>query len=201
MTMETNVDELLTEMYRYALLNSVPVMEEDGLTFLTGYLQSRNVKSMLEIGTAIGYSSIKIAHENPQIERILSLEIDEERCSIARNNVRLAAMEDRIEIINCDCRLFSTDEKFDCIFLDGPKAHNQQLFDNLEKNLNSRGVIIIDDIYFHGYLENPQVIRTKRLRALVRKLQKFKDDFTNNPDYTVSYLEIGDGILIGEKKE
>lgn len=199
--MERNVDELLTEMYRYALLNSVPVMEEDGLTFLTGYIQSRSIKSILEIGTAIGYSSIRIAHENPQIERILSLEIDEERCAVAKENILKAGMEKRIEVINCDCRQFSTEEKFDAIFLDGPKAHNQELLERFEKNLNSKGTVIIDDVYFHGYLENPQVIRTKRLRALVRKLQKFKDDFINNPDYTVSYLEIGDGILIGEKKE
>ncbi|MBR0138453.1 MAG: O-methyltransferase [Erysipelotrichaceae bacterium] len=193
-------EELLEEMYSYALRNDVPIMESDGLNYLQFYFQQHGITSLLEIGTAIGYSAIAIASENPQLKRILTLEIDPERCEIARKYIERAGMSEIIEVVNCDCRSYKTEEMFDAVLLDGPKAHNQQLFERFEKNINPKGHIIVDDVYFHGFIDNQQVIRTRRMRQMVQKLQKFRDDLMNNPGYQVTYLKIGDGILTGEKR-
>ncbi len=192
--------QLLEEMYAYALRNDVPIMESDGLSYLQFYFQQHEITSLLEIGTAIGYSAIALASTNPQLKRILTLEIDPERCRIARENIGKAGLSGVIEVVNCDCRCFETEEVFDALLLDGPKSHNQQLFERFEKNVAAKGHVIVDDVYFHGFIDNQQVIRTRRMRQMVQKLQKFRDGLMNNPDYQVSYLEIGDGIITAEKR-
>ena len=193
-------EEIIWEIKQKALDDRVPIMEDEGMDYLCRFLQENNVHKLLEVGTAVGYSSIMMAHSNPEL-RILTLEQDEERYTEAVYNIKRCHMEDRINAVCTNAREYDTDEMFDVIFLDGPKAHNQQLFERFEKNLNPGGYFIIDDVWFHGFIDNPELMRSKRLKKLVSKLKRFTDNMMNNSDYECTYLKIGDGVLIARRRD
>ncbi len=193
-------EKLIATIKQKALKDKVPIMEDESLKYVVNYLKTNNISSLLEIGTAVGYSSICFASFNPQL-KIVTLEIDETRYQIAKENIKLATLEDRVTAILTDAREFQTEEKFDCLFLDGPKAHNQELLNRYLKNLKQDGVIIVDNIYFHGYIDNPELLKKKRLRPLVKKLAKFREEMLNHPDFESEYLKIGDGLLVCRRRK
>ena len=193
-------EEIIWEIKQKALDDRVPIMEDEWMDYLCRFLQENKVRTLLEVGTAVGYSSIMMAHCNPEL-RILTLEQDEERYTEAVYNIKRCHMEDRIDAVCTNAREYDTDEMFDVIFLDGPKAHNQRLFERYEKNLNPGGYFIIDDVWFHGFIDNPELMRSKRLKKLVSKLKQFTDNMMNNSDYECTYLKIGDGVLIARRRD
>ena len=193
-------EEIIWEIKQKALDDRVPIMEDEGMDYLCRFLQENKVRTLLEVGTAVGYSSIMMAHCNPEL-RILTLEQDEERYTEAVYNIKRCHMEVRIDAVCTNAREYDTDEMFDVIFLDGPKAHNQRLFERYEKNLNPGGYFIIDDVWFHGFIDNPELMRSKRLKKLVSKLKQFTDNMMNNSDYECTYLKIGDGVLIARRRD
>lgn len=193
------MEDVIERIRVQAVKDGIPIMESDALYYFVDFIQENNIKSILEVGTAIGYSASVIAYYNPQVH-IVSIEKDPERYKQAFITTEAIKVSDRIKLVNADAREYTTDEKFDLIFLDGPKAHNQELLEHYNNNLNPKGFVAIDDVYFHGYVDNPETIHTRSLRSLVRKLSKFKEDFENNKDYDVTYLQIGDGLLIGQRR-
>ena len=108
---------LIETIKQKALEDKVPIMEDESLKYVVSFLKENNVTSLLEIGTAVGYSSICFASSNPEL-RIVTLEIDEKRYNIAQKNISLANLEDRITAILTDAREYDLDEKFDVLFLD-----------------------------------------------------------------------------------
>ena len=197
---DMTIEETIAEIKRKALREKVPIMEDEGLDFLCDFLKEHRINSLLEVGTAVGYSSIMMAHHNPQL-KILTLEQDGERYHQAVENIERCGLLGRINPVLTNAREFETDEKFDVIFLDGPKAHNQQLFERFEGNLNPAGYFIIDDVWFHGFIEHPELIRSRRLKPLVEKLDEFVKNMMSNPEYRCTYLKIGDGVLVAARKE
>lgn len=192
--------ELIETIKQKALLDKIPIMEDEGLNYVINYLKDNNIESLLEVGTAIGYSSICFASSNPKL-KIITLEIDEERYNLAKENIKLANLEERITAIFTDAREYDLNDKFDVLFLDGPKAHNQELVERYLKNLKEDGIIIVDNVYFHGYIDNPDLIKKKRLRPLVEKLAKFREYMLNHPSFESEYIKIGDGLLICKRRK
>ena len=197
--MDSNI-ELIGEIKKEALENKVPIMEDDGLNYVLKFLKEKDIKSLLEIGTAVGYSSICFASSKSDL-KIVTLEKDEERYKKALENIHKVNLEDRITAILTDAREYTLDQQFDCLFLDGPKAHNQQLLENYSRNLKKGGYIVVDDVYFHGFVDHPETLNTPRLKPLVKKLTKFRNDMLNSSEYESQYLEIGDGLLICRRRE
>lgn len=192
--------ELIAQIKKQALSDQVPIMEEEGLQYVVDYLKQHEITSLLEIGTAVGYSSIVFASSNPAL-KILTLEINPERYQQAQINIQRAALTDRIESVLTDARLYQTDRMFDALFLDGPKAHNHELLNHYLRNLKPDGVIIVDDVYFHGFVDHPELLQTKRLKPLVRKLLAFREEMLNSQEFESEYLQIGDGILIAKRRK
>jgi len=192
------MEELLERIRKEALYEKLPIMDDDSLSFLADFISEQGITSLLEVGTCIGYSAIYLAMKNPQL-RITTLEIDEERHQRAKKNVIMAGLQERINCICCDSRSWHTDEIYAAILLDGPKAHNRQLVLNYQNNLTEEGWLIVDDVYFHGFLDNPGVIRTRRLRTLVRKFEEFQKELEADPRYECTRLNIGDGLLLAKR--
>lgn len=191
---------LIREMKQYAEVNSVPIMVDEGIDFLTTFILKNHVKNVLEIGTAIGYSAIMMALVDPNL-KITTIERDEVRYLEALKNVKAFDLENRITLIYNDAFNVKLDEKFDLIFIDAAKAQNIKFFEMFERNLEYRGVIITDNLKFHGLVEKKEEeIKSKNLRALVRKIKDYIDYLKTNEKYNTEFFEVGDGISVSKRK-
>ena len=192
---------IIKEMKEYADKNNVPIMTDDGITYLANYIIKNQVNSVLEIGTAIGYSAIMMALANPKIH-ITSIERDEKRYLEAIKNIKKTKLENRIELIYNDALEVNINGKFDLIFIDAAKAQNIKFFEKYEKNLNTNGTIITDNIKFHGLVEKDESeIESRNVRQLVRKVKDYIDYLKKNKNYETQFLDIGDGLAISKRKK
>lgn len=192
---------LIKEIKEYADKNNVPIMVEEGISYLTNYIMKYQIKQILEIGTAIGYSAIRMALVNPNIE-ITSIEKDEKRYLEALKNIKKFNLEDRIHLIYKDALEVNLEQSFDLIFIDAAKAQNIRFFERFEKNLTEEGAIITDNMKFHGLVDKKEEeIKSKNLRALIRKIKNYKDYLETKPDFQTEFLEIGDGLAVSKRKK
>ncbi len=156
----------------YAEENNVPIMEKDGLKFLLDYIKSNNIKSILEIGSAIGYSAINMALVNSNIT-VTTIERDETRYLEALKNIKRFNLDKRINLILADALDINLDEKYDLVFIDAAKGQYIKFFEKYSENVKKDGTIISDNIYFHGLTEQASRIEKKNLRQLVDKIRKY----------------------------
>ena len=187
----------MDRLEEYARRNHVPIMQKEGIEFLTSYIKTHNVKTILEIGSAIGYSAIKMALVDPDI-KITTIERNKDLYNEALKNVASFNLTGQITLINADALDVELEGTFDLIFIDAAKAQYIKFFEKYSKNLNDKGVIISDNLNFHGLTKNPEEIKSKNLRALVKKINNYKEFLKNNSTYTTTFLDIGDGISISK---
>ena len=190
--------QLILEIEEYGKENNVPIMSEDSIETIQNIIKENNIKSILEIGTAIAYSTICFA-STPGVEKITSIERDEERYKIASSNVRKSGLKN-IELIFGDATDAIIEGKYDLLIIDAAKSQNMRFFNKYKNNLNENGIIIIDNLEFHGYVGRSSEIKSRNLRQMVRKIEKFLDFLDNNTEYDVKYIEVGDRLGICRKK-
>ena len=196
-----NVYEIINEIRAYAKEEKVPIMMDDGLKFLIEYIAKNKIQSVLEIGTAIGYSSIMMALSNPSLT-ITTIERDEKRYLEALKNIKKLKLEDRITLIFNDALDVRLSEKYDLIFIDAAKAQSIKFFEKFEKNLNPSGTIITDNLKFHGLVDkDEEEIESRNLRALVRKIKEYISFLKGNINYKTDFYELGDGISVSKRIE
>ncbi len=194
-----NVYETIKEIREYAEKNNVPIMMDDGIKYLINYINKNQVKSVLEIGTAIGYSAIMMALSNKDLF-ITTIERDEKRYLEALKNIKKLNLENRITLVFNDALDANIPEKFDLIFIDAAKAQSIKFFEKFEKNLNPDGTIITDNIKFHGLVDKKEEeIESRNLRALVRKVKNYIEFLRTNEHYKTEFLDIGDGLSVSKK--
>lgn len=195
-----NYQDEIERIKKYAEAENVPIIQDDGIEFLSKFIIDNNIKNILEIGTAIGYSAIMMASINNSI-KVTTVERDETRYLEAIKNIKAVDLEDRINLIFKDALELKLDEKFDLIFLDAAKAQNINFFTNFKSNLNDHGAIVTDNMSFHGYVnKNEEEIESKNIRALVRKIKEYKEFLELNEEYETTFLDVGDGMAITIKK-
>ena len=151
MTKEEKNNEI-SRIKEYARRENIPIMQDEGIEFLTSFIEKKGIKDILEIGTAIGYSAIMMAMVNSNIH-ITTIERDETRYLEALKNIKKLELENRITLIFNDALNFETLDEFDLIFIDAAKGKNIDFFNYFEKNLKTTGYIITDNMGFHGYVE------------------------------------------------
>lgn len=190
---------LLENIEKYALEKNVPIMQKEGIDFLTNYIKENNVKRILEIGSAIGYSAIKMALVDKEVF-ITTIERDKERYDIAIKNINDFSLNNQIEIINDDAFNVEIEGSYDLIFIDAAKAQYIKFFEKFEKNLSENGVIISDNLDFHGLTKDIDNIKSRNLKQLVRKINKFVDYLKNNENFDTIFYDIGDGVAVSRRK-
>ncbi|WP_407429319.1 O-methyltransferase, partial [Treponema sp.] len=183
----------------YAMQNEVPIMQDEGSEFICEYIKSHNVKSVLEIGTAIGYSSVRFAKISPEI-CVTTIEIDEERYNQAVKNVESNSLTSQITLIFGDALTEQIEGKFDLIFIDAAKAQYTKFFEKYKENLSENGVIITDNLSFHGMVEDLSLTNNYSTKKLVKKIRKYIDFLKNNEEFDTEFFKKGDGISISKKK-
>lgn len=190
--------ELIKTIYNYGVLNKVPIMSEDTIETINNIINKKNIHSILEIGTAIAYSTICFA-SNKNIDRIVSIERDDNRYEKALQNVKESCLNN-ITLIHDDAFNVNINDKFDLIIIDAAKSQNMKFLDKFKLNLSSDGIVIIDNLDFHGYVGKSSEIKSRNLRQMVRKIEKFIDYLDNNEEFDVEYVKVGDTIGICKRK-
>ena len=191
---------MFEEIERYAKENNIPIMLPDGIEYLCNYIKEHNVKRILEIGSAIGYSAIKMASVRDDI-RIITIEKDTDRYNIAVDNIRKFNLLDRILIANDDALNVPVGGSYDLIFIDASKSANIKFFNKFKDNLDNNGVIITDNLSFHGLVEDESLVKTKNQRGIVRHIKEYIEFLNNNKEFTTTYIPLGDTISISKRKE
>ena len=190
----------IEDLEEYAIQNKIPIMQKDGIEFLTNYIRENKIEKILEIGSAIGYSAIKMALVNDNI-KVTTIERDKDRYSVAVENIKKFNLEDRIAIINDDALNIELDDKYELIFIDAAKAQYIKFFEKFDKNLIKNGVIISDNLSFHGLVEDDSKITNRNTRQLVKKIRKYIEYLKNNKNYKTIFYSIGDGVAVSIKNE
>lgn len=183
----------------YAHENNIPIMLSDGIEFLTDFIKKNNVKRILEIGSAIGYSAIRMALVSSDIH-VVTIERDTLRYNEAVKNINDFGLSERIDIRLSDALECDVDGEFDLIFIDAAKAQYIKFFEKYKVNLSKNGVIISDNLSFHGMVDNMDSITNRNTRQLVGKIAKYIDFLKNNEEFYTEFISIGDGIGISRRK-
>lgn len=192
--------EIIKQMEAYAKENHVPIMQEEGLDFLLSYIEEHQVTRILEIGSAIGYSAIRMAlvHEDIQV---VSVERDEERYQLALKNRSEAGLDQRIAFHLADALEWSPSGLYDFIFIDAAKAQYIRFFEKYKQYLKPQGAILTDNLGFHGLVDSEVVITSRNLRRLVRKIREYRTFLEENEEFTTVFYEFGDGIALSTRKK
>lgn len=191
----------INSLKEYADLNDVPIMQDEGIDFLIDFILKNNINSVLEIGSAIGYSAIMMAIANPSL-KITTIERDQTRYLEALKNIKAFDLEDRITLVFNDALDANIEGTFDLIFIDAAKGQNIKFFEKYELNLKDGGYIITDNMNFHGLVDkDPEEIESRNLRQLIRKINEYRDYLSTRDDYDIEVYNVGDGIAVARKKE
>lgn len=188
------------QIEKYAKENNIPIMQKSGIEFLTKYIEENNVKNILEIGTAIGYSTIKMALVNDKV-KVTTIEKDDERYLMAIKNIKEFNLEKRITLVHADALDINLEGKYDLIFIDAAKGQYIRFFDKYSKNLTKNGVIISDNMEFHGLVEQEERIPSKNLRQLVNHIRDYIEFLKTNTEFNTTFYKIGDGISVSFRNE
>jgi len=197
-----NQQELFAEMREYAAAERIPIMEEDGMLFCADLVRESAYKEILEVGTAIAYWSMQIASLRRDIH-ITTLERDLVRYEKAQDYLAMSEMKQQIDSVLIDAKDYQCDRNYDLIFLDAAKAQNEPFFYKFAPYLNDNGIVIVDNMSFHGFVEHFDELQAHRrnLRHMVGKIIKFRERIMHDENFECEELSIGDGILLIRPKK
>ena len=188
----------LKEIKEIALENHVPIIMDDTLKYIYKLYENKPISSILEIGTAVGYSAIcftEILNEDGFIDTI---ERDEARIIEAKKNIKKAEVEEKINIFEGDAVeiLPTINKKYDMVFIDAAKGKYPFFLKEALRMLNDDGIILADNILYKGYVMSDY--NKHKQRTAVRNLREYIKEVTENPNLETEILEIGDGLAVSK---
>ena len=192
---------LIIEMEEYAKEKNIPIMEKDGIAFLMKFIKANNVKSVLEIGSAIGYSAILMASSSPDV-KVTTIERDETNYMECLKNVKKCSFEQKVNVVFQDALELNLAEgtQFDLIFIDAAKGQYKNFFEKYKYFLAPGGAIVTDNLKFHGYVGKADTIESKNLRQLVTKIENYVEFLKSNEEFDTHFYDIGDGLSVSVRK-
>jgi len=201
----TNVNKVtLTPALQEILLDAkelkIPIISDDAIHFIIQLIQISKTKQILEIGSAIGYSAIMMATYTDAF--VTTIERDEDSYNRAIENVKKAGLESRIAVILSDALEYEPQEDYQCdlLFIDAAKAAYITFFERFSPYVREGGMIVTDNVLFHGLVEQPQTIQSKRIKQLVKKISAYNTFIKELDDYGSYLYKIGDGLTLSIKQ-
>lgn len=203
MNLKMKVDFLesdsIQEIKNCAAQNAVPIVRDEGLEFILNFIEKSGAKRILEIGTGIGYSAIMFAKCAADIS-VFTIESDAERYEQAKKNIASENLSQRVTCFFGDAMEFDFAEKFDLIFIDGPKAQYIKFFEKFKNNLAQGGAILSDNLFFHGMVQDLSMTHNYSTKKLVKKIRKYIEFLKANEEFETEFFEQGDGISVSVLK-
>lgn len=192
--------ENFKELVDYAETNRVPIVSQDVARFIELLLKIINPKNILEIGSAIGYSSLIMSKASDA--NILTIEKDEETFKILKENLKKYDEDNKIKAINDDAinalKSMDKEEKFDFCFIDANKSQYEEYLNLVYDLTRDNALILIDNILFRGFVAKDE--DNKRYRTIIKNLKKFIEDVKSDKRFTASLLTVHDGLLLLRKE-
>ncbi len=204
------LNELLSDLKEESIKNGIPIIKDDVENKIIEVIRENNIKNILEIGSATGYSSIVFANINDDI-RVVTIEKDKKRYLEAKANISNFNLDNRIKIYNNDANELLIEEdfikeykefletnKFDMLFIDGAKGQYLDFIIKGEKHIKKGGYIIADNVLFRGYVLGEY--KEKKYRTAVNRLKRFLLVVTDQEKYETEIYYLDDGLSISKIK-
>ena len=190
------MNDKIIEIKKTALENHIPIIMDDTLEYIYDLYKNKQISSILEIGTAVGYSAICFTNILKEDGIIDTIERDEQRVSEAKVNIKKAGVENKINIISGDAVeiLPTINKKYDMVFIDAAKGKYPFFLKEALRMLNEDGIILADNILYKGYVMSDY--NKHKQRTAVRNLREYIKEVTENPNLETEILEIGDGLAV-----
>ena len=197
--MERNRTEEIREEARK---KNIPVMKDDGMDFLIQYIgEHENIRDILEVGTAVGYSAIRMAQVRWDM-RVDTLEIDPDMYAQALANIEEAGLSERIRCWLGDGAQFETAKVYDLIFVDAAKSQYRRYMEHFMKNSRPGTVFIFDNLAFHGIVDDNSISHNRSTVQMVHKILKFREHLLSDERFdTIYYPDTGDGIAVALRRK
>ncbi|UOQ46300.1 O-methyltransferase [Halobacillus salinarum] len=190
-------------MEEYAEENRIPIMEPLGIDFLMQMVRLKQPERILEIGTAIGYSALRMLEAYPK-SQIVSVERDSVRFKEAQANIAKLGAEPNIHLIQGDALdvVPEVEEKgpFDLLFIDAAKGKYEEFFHLYAPFVSDDGMILSDNVLFKGYVANREQA-PERLGKIAAKIDEFNQRLIRHPDYNTTIVPVGDGVAVTIKNK
>ena len=193
---------MLQQLKEEAEERHIPIIEPEVAALLKSIIKMSGTRTILEVGTAFGYSAILFATAAGRESRVTTIERDPNYTEEAMKNIEKADLQDNIKIIHGDALevLPCLAEPFDMIFLDGAKGHYGEMLDKSVQLLNPGGLLISDNILFRGMVASDDLVR-RRKKTIVTRMRQYLETITSHPLLETSILPVGDGLAISLKTQ
>ncbi|MCK4259765.1 MAG: O-methyltransferase [Halanaerobiales bacterium] len=195
-------EPLLQRLEEQAALEHIPIIHSEVGQFLHFLIRLHQPKSILEIGTAIGYSTIWMTRAAGPDAQIKTIEINENRAYEAWLNIKEAKVDNQVQSIVGDAvdLIGKLDTKFDLIFIDAAKGQYLTFLEDALKILNPGGLIVADNVLLKGWVANNELLPHRRMRTMVNRMKDYVQLVMNHPELTSSIIPVGDGVAVSLKE-
>lgn len=192
---------MIEDIKEKALRDDVPIIKDGGLVFLLDLIKEKHFKNILELGTAVGYSSINMAKLDKDIH-IDTIEKNEEMYKQAIVNIKNEGLDKQIEVHFMPIEEYKTDKKFDLIFVDAAKAQYGKYLEMFIDNLDEDGIVLFDNMVFHNMIYDLDSIKSKNTRSLVKKIVNFRETIAKDSRFDIIFYDkVGDGLLVLSRRK
>lgn len=192
----------LDEMGRRAREDRVPIIRTETGSLLRFLLTVRCPASILEVGTAVGYSALLMSEYMPAGCHITTIEKYEKRIPIAEENFRKAGREDVITLLNGDAAevLTQLTGGFDFIFMDAAKGQYLHFLPDVLRLLSPGGLLVSDNVLQDGDILESRYAVTRRDRTIHARMREYLYELTHNPVLETAVLPVGDGVTVSVRR-
>lgn len=193
--------DILKEMELFAHENHVPIVQKETEKFLQFMVTVKKPIKILELGTAIGYSSIVMSMTAGKKCKITTVERDNEMINLAENNIKKYGFDDNINVVQGDCLdvLKALDEQYDLIFMDAGKGHYNHFLPECLRLLKQDGIIIADNVLFRGMVASNDLVERRKI-TIVKRMRKYLELVSNDREFVTSVIPMGDGIAVTTRR-
>jgi len=191
----------LKEIEDFARENGVPIVQKESGVFLEFMTSMKKPKRILELGTAIGFSSILMYQASGTEPEIVTIERDEKMIELANLNLNKFNLSHKIKIEEGDCLevLERLDEPFDLIFMDAGKGHYNHFLPHCLRLLNKDGIIVADNVLFRGMVASPELVKRRKI-TIVKRMRTYLELVTQDKGLITSVIPMGDGIAVTKRR-
>ncbi|PNZ28173.1 O-methyltransferase [Staphylococcus petrasii] len=193
----------IEELRAYAEEHAVPIIDKLSLELVKQLIRIHQAKNILEIGTAIGYSSMQFASISDDIS-VTTIERDEDMIQQAKSNFEKFGYNKQIRLVEGNAlEQYSNvdDQEYDIIFIDAAKAQSKKFFELYTPLLKKGGLVITDNVLYHGFVADIDVVRSRNVKQMVKKVQKFNAWLMTQENYQTNFVNMDDGLAISIKGE